>query len=181
MSYVHSSRTTDESLLQESKRFRSLCRLRIPVNIVPRTPVMLGPRLYSRIETARHLVRSDFFAKIDTKLWNMEASPQSKKTKLTKFKKNTHTHTNTSLSLSLYLSIRRCNVYFDVPAPVSLSLSLSLYICKHGLDPDQTRMVFRIECFVNLKSVNTVECPTLSYKSRCAWKVWVWGPHRKQL
>ena len=30
-------------------------------------------------------------------------------------------------------------------------LSLSLYICKHGLDPDHTRMVFRIECFVNLK------------------------------
>ena len=59
-------------------------------------------------------------------------------------------HTHTSLSL---LSIRRCNVYFDVPAPVSLSLSLSLplYICKHGLDPDQTRMVFWIECFVNLK------------------------------
>ena len=29
--------------------------------------------------------------------------------------------------------------------------SLSLSICKHGLGPDQTRMVFRIECFVNLK------------------------------
>ena len=68
ISYVHSSWTTDESLLQKSKRFRSLCRLRIPVKIVPRTPVMLGPRLYSRIETAGHLVRSDFFAKIDTKL-----------------------------------------------------------------------------------------------------------------
>ena len=36
--------------------------------------------------------------------------------------KRTHTHTHLSLSLSLYLSIRRCNVYFDVPAPVSLSL-----------------------------------------------------------
>ena len=47
------------------------------------------------------------------------------------------------------LSIRRCNVYFDVHQ--SLSLSLSLYICKQGLVPDQTRMVFRIECFVNLK------------------------------
>ena len=34
-----------------------------------------------------------------------------------------------------------------MPAPVSLSLS----ICKHGLDPDQTRMVFRIECFINFK------------------------------
>ena len=33
----------------------------------------------------------------------------------------------------------------------SLSLSLSIYICKKGLDPDQTRMDFRKECFVNLK------------------------------
>ena len=33
----------------------------------------------------------------------------------------------------------------------SLSLSLSIYICKNGLDPDQTRMEFRKECFVNLK------------------------------
>ena len=34
---------------------------------------------------------------------------------------------------------------------LSLSLSLSTYICKNGLDPDQTRMEFRNECFVNLK------------------------------
>ena len=33
----------------------------------------------------------------------------------------------------------------------SLSLSLSIYICKNGLDPDQTRMEFKTECFVNLK------------------------------
>ena len=33
----------------------------------------------------------------------------------------------------------------------SLSLSLPIYICKNGLDPDQTRMEFRKECFVNLK------------------------------
>ena len=30
--------------------------------------------------------------------------------------------------------------------------SFSLYICKNRLDPDQTRMEFRKECFVNLKS-----------------------------
>ena len=53
VSYVLSSRTTDESLLQKSKRFRSLCRLRIPVNIVPRTHIS-----YDQI----------FFAKINTKL-----------------------------------------------------------------------------------------------------------------
>ena len=33
---------------------------------------------------------------------------------------------------------------------LSLSLSLSIYICKNSLDPDQTRMEFRKECFVNL-------------------------------
>ena len=33
----------------------------------------------------------------------------------------------------------------------SLSLSLSIYICKNGLGPDQTRMEFKNECFVNLK------------------------------
>ena len=33
----------------------------------------------------------------------------------------------------------------------SLSLSLSIYICKNGLDPDQTRMEFKTECLVNLK------------------------------
>ena len=36
--------------------------------------------------------------------------------------------------------------------PASLSLSLSIYICKNVLDPDQTRMEFRKECFVNLKN-----------------------------
>ena len=34
---------------------------------------------------------------------------------------------------------------------LSLSLSLSIYICKNGLDPDQTRMEFKKGCFVNLK------------------------------
>ena len=33
----------------------------------------------------------------------------------------------------------------------SLSLSLSIYICKNVLDPDQTRMEFKKECFINLK------------------------------
>ena len=28
---------------------------------------------------------------------------------------------------------------------------LSIYICKNGLDPDQTRMEFKTECFLNLK------------------------------
>ena len=35
----------------------------------------------------------------------------------------------------------------------SLSLSLSIYICKNGLDPDETRMEFRKECLVNLKKL----------------------------
>ena len=33
----------------------------------------------------------------------------------------------------------------------SLSLSLSIYVCKNVLDPDQTRMEFKKECFINLK------------------------------
>ena len=46
-------------------------------------------------------------------------------------------------------------MHFDFPERIcmyqSLSLSLSIYICKNGLDPDQTGMEFRKECFVNLK------------------------------
>ena len=46
-------------------------------------------------------------------------------------------------------------MHFDFPERMcmyqSLSLSLSIYICKNGLDPDQTRMEFKTECFVNLK------------------------------
>ena len=34
---------------------------------------------------------------------------------------------------------------------LSLSLSLFIHICKNRFDPDQTRMEFRKECFVNLK------------------------------
>ena len=53
---------------------------------------------------------------------------------------------HTSLSLLVDLSI-----HFDFPERMSLScfVSLSIYICKNGLDPDQTRMEFRKECFVN--------------------------------
>ena len=56
----------------------------------------------------------------------------------------------------------------------SLSLCFSVNICKKSLNPDQTQMelgknVSSIKKFVHaierLQSVNTVECPTLSYKS----------------
>ena len=61
---------------------------------------------------------------------------------------------NTSLSLSLSLLVD-LSMHFDFPEMTcmyqSLSLSLSIYICKNGLDPDQTRMEFKKECFVNLK------------------------------
>ena len=44
---------------------------------------------------------------------------------------------------------------FDFPEMMcmyqTLSLSLSIYICKNGLDPDQTRMEFKKECFLKLK------------------------------
>ena len=64
--------------------------------------------------------------------------------KMTKIKKNTHL----SLSLSLYLSMH-CDFPERMCMNQSLPLSLSIYICKNGLDPDQTRMEFRKECFVN--------------------------------
>ena len=70
---------------------------------------------------------------------------------MTKFKKNTHISLSLSLSLLVDLSM-----HFDFPERMcmyqSLSLSLSIYICKNVLDPDQTRMEFRKECFVNLKN-----------------------------
>ena len=69
---------------------------------------------------------------------------------MTKFKKNPHLSLSLSLSLLVDLSM-----HFDFPERMcmyqSLSLSLSIYICKIVLDPDQTRMEFRKECFVNLK------------------------------
>ena len=83
-------------------------------------PSNLGPRLYSRIDTARHLVRSDFFLQRSTQNFEIRRRVSRVKKQTDEIQKE---HT---LSLSLYLSIRRCNVYFDVPAPVSLSLSLSL-------------------------------------------------------
>ena len=52
-----------------------------------------------------------------------------------------------SLSLSTWRSVDA--LWFsrkDVHVPVSLSIN----IWKNGLDPDQTRMEFRKECFVNL-------------------------------
>ena len=71
---------------------------------------------------------------------------------MTKFKKNTHLSLSLSLSLSLLVDL---SMHFDFPEMMcmyqSLSLSLSIYICKNGLDPDQTRMEFKKECFVNLK------------------------------
>ena len=67
-----------------------------------------------------------------------------------KWRNSKRTHLSLSLSLLVDLSM-----HFDFPEMMcmyqSLSLSLSIYICKNGLDPDQTRMEFKKECFVNLK------------------------------
>ena len=64
---------------------------------------------------------------------------------MTKFKKNTH------LPLSIYIYVD-LSMHFDFPEMMCMYQSLSLHICKNCLDPDQTRMEFRKECFVNLKS-----------------------------
>ena len=71
--------------------------------------------------------------------------------KMTKLKKE---HTSISLSLSLSLSICRCtSIFLKGCACTSLSLLLSIYICKNGLDPDQTRMEFRKRMFRQFKNV----------------------------
>ena len=66
---------------------------------------------------------------------------------MTKFKKNTY--------LSLLSLLVDLSMNFDFPEMMcmyqSLSLSLSIYICKNVLDPGQTRMEFKKECFINLK------------------------------
>ena len=64
-------------------------------------------------------------------------------------------------------------MHFDFPEMMcmyqSLSLSLSIYICKNGLDPDQTRMKFKKECFVNLKiCAGDIESMQSVAQSRCA-------------
>ena len=63
-----------------------------------------------------------------------------------------HTSLSPSLSLSLFVDL---SMHFDFTEMMcmhqSLSLSLFIHICKNGFDPDQTRMEFRKECFVNLK------------------------------
>ena len=75
---------------------------------------------------------------------------------MTKLKKN--------ISLSLSLSTCRSVDALIFPKgcectslSLSFSLSIFIYICKNGLDPDQTRMEFRKECFVHLKCTHTTE------------------------
>ena len=100
--------------------------------------------LYSIIETARHLVRSYFLQRSMRR-----RVPRVKKTD--EIQKG-HTHlTLSSLCLCLSLSLSNCRSADGMFTLMCLHQSLSLSLCKHGLDPDQTRMVFRIERFVNLK------------------------------
>ena len=97
---------------------------------------------------------------------------------MTRLKKNTSL-LPLSLSLSLSLYFVNLSMHFDFPERMcmylSLSLFLSIYICKNGLDPDQTRTEFRKECFVNLKMCacdrKPAKCSTKA-KSRCARYNW---------
>ena len=121
VTYVHSSRTTDESL-----HFRLLQKTK--------TLSRANADFDFQTVTQGHLVRSEFFCKdLKTKLWNLRVK------KMTKFRKHTHTHTPRSAD-ALWFFPKGC-------ACTSLSLSLS----PLRLDPDQTQMEFRKECFVNLK------------------------------
>ena len=134
VSYVHSSRTTDESfhyfVLPSENQNAFAHSADFEFQLV----------LYSRIETARHLLWSDFFCKdLHETLKYVDEFPEEKN-KLTK------SHTSLSLSLSLS-TCRSANAIFTLTC-LHQSLSLSLYISKHGLDQDQTQMVFRIaKCY----------------------------------
>ena len=66
-SYVHSPRTTDESLHYFVIPFQLILYL---------GPSLLGPRLYSRIETVRHLVRSDFLQRSTETLKYVDEFPE---------------------------------------------------------------------------------------------------------
>ena len=132
VSYVHSSRTTDESL-----HFTVLpCHLRkcrLPVYIVIQS---LKDISYDQIS----LQRSTRNFEIRRQVLRVKKNDEIKK----KNTKKIHMH------LSLYLPIRRCTPE-RMCMHQSLSLSFSVYICKNGLDPDQTRMELRKECFANRK------------------------------
>ena len=70
---------------------------------------------------------------------------------MTKLKKNT----SLSLILSLLVDL---SMHFDFPERMCMYQSLFLFLSLYGLDPDQTRMEFKKECFVNLKMfVHTID------------------------
>ena len=76
VSYVHSSRTTDESLLHyfvlPSEKQNAFARSADFEFQLISSNFGLGPRLYSRIDTARHLVRSDHFFFLQRSTQNFE-------------------------------------------------------------------------------------------------------------
>ena len=115
---VHSPRTTDESLhyfVFPSENQNALARS---------ADSEFQLILYSRIETARHLVRSDFFAKIYTNFEIRRRVPGVKETTKTDEIQNEHTHT--SLSLSTRRSADGMFTLICLHQSLSLSVSLSL-------------------------------------------------------
>ena len=109
VSYVHSSRTTDESL-----HFTVLpCHLR----------KCRLPRLYCNTVSAYDQIS------LQRSTRNFEIRRQVLSQKNDEIKKK-KTHTHTCISLSLYLPIRRCTPE-RMCMHQSLSLSLSLSLCLH--------------------------------------------------
>ena len=133
VSYAHSPRTTDESLhyfVLPSENQNAFARSAdFEFHIVPR-----GPRLYSRIETAWHLVRSDFFAKIYT---NFEIRRRVPRVKKSDEIQKEHTH----LSLALSLSLSTCRSADGMFTLMSLSLHLQTrFRSRSDLNGIQNRM-----------------------------------------
>ena len=137
VSYVHSSRTTDESL-----HFRLLQKTKT----LSRANADFDFQSHSRTSRTIRI----FFAKICRR--NFEISElkydEIQKEHTHTHTTHTHTHTHTHLDMPMHFDFPERMCMHQSPP---LSLSLSLYICENGLNPDQTRMEFRKECFVNLK------------------------------
>ena len=115
------------------------------------------------IQSQGQLVRSDFLQRSTPNIEIRRRVPRVKKNDEIK-KEHTHTHyLSICISLSLLVNLP---MHFDFPGRKCMHQSLSLFSFAKtfGLDPDQTRMEIRKECFVNLKLCacdrKYAKCPT---------------------
>ena len=105
------------------------------------------------------------------KLWRKTQAQWCLNKQLTKLKR-----TCMSLFLSLYLSICRCIVFFDFPERMCIQQSLSLSLLHLQTVWIQIRPEWNsgenvksiLKVLQAIRIMENIDCPTLSYKSRCA-------------